>query len=81
MDELTKFFARSIVAIVGIFLMVIMSTLMGAFAGWVVGFFFSETILGILAQLGVHNIALWQYGAFMGFTGGFLKTKVTVTEK
>jgi hypothetical protein len=52
---------------------------MGAFAGWVVGLFFADTILGIAGQLGIRNVTMWQLGAFLGFVGGFLKTKVTAT--
>lgn len=63
--------------ICGMFFLIVLSTLMGAIAGWAVGLFFSDTILGILSQLGVRNISMWQFGAFMGFIGGFLKTKVS----
>ena len=65
----------------GIFLFVIFGTLLGAVAGWIVGLVFSDTILGVLAQLGVKGITMWQFGAFMGFVGGFLKTKVSATVK
>jgi hypothetical protein len=79
MDKVAIAFAVFVLTIGGVFLLIIFSTLMGALAGWVVGLFFSETILGILSQLGIRNIAMWQFGAFMGFVGGFLKTKVTAT--
>lgn len=62
----------ALVAIV-LFLGPLIGTLAGAFVGWVVGLFFSDTILGILGQLGVHGVAMWQYGAFLGFTGAFFK--------
>jgi hypothetical protein len=60
-----------------IFVVVIFGTLVGALAGLVVGWVFGGTILGILGQLGVHDVAMWQFGAFLGFVGGFLKTKVS----
>ena len=60
--------------------MVVLGTLFGALAGWIVGLFFGDTILGILGQMGLHNITMWQYGAFMGFNGGFLKTKVSSSD-
>ena len=65
----------AIVALLGI--LIRLGTLFGAIAGWVVGIFFGDTILGILSQLGVHNVTMWQFGAFMGFVGGFLRTTVT----
>lgn len=51
----------------------IISPLFGAIAGWVVGWFFGDTILGIFAQLGIHNVTMWQMGAFLGFVGMFFK--------
>jgi len=77
MGGFVKFAGGLVVATGGIFVFVLLGTLMGALSGWVVGLFFSDTMLGILSQLGVKNIAMWQFGAFMGFVGGFLKTKVT----
>lgn len=56
-----------------VFFSVLLGTLMGIISGWVVGLFFSETILGILAQLGVTGVAMWQFGAFLGFVGGFFR--------
>lgn len=74
-------FGTVALALCGTFFFIIASALMGALAGWIVGLFFSDTILGILAQLGIRNIGMWQFGAFMGFVGGFLKTKVSVQER
>jgi|HubBroStandDraft_1064217.scaffolds.fasta_scaffold379046_2 hypothetical protein len=60
-----------------------LATLFGGFTGWIVGIWFGDTILGIAAQLGVKNVTMFQLGAFLGFIGGFLRTKVraTVEEK
>ena len=80
MNDFTKFIGGAVLTIGGIFLFVIFGTLMGAIAGWVVGLFFGDTILGILQQLDITDISMWQYGAFMGFVGGFLKTKTTVSK-
>lgn len=79
MDTLAKGFGVVMFAMMGIFFFVILGTLLGGVAGWVVGLFFSETILGIASQLGIKNVTMFQLGAFLGFTGGFLKTKVTAT--
>ena len=73
---LTAFGAMAVM-VGGIFFFVIINTFMGGLAGWVVGLVFGETILSILAQLGIHGVTMFQFGAFMGFVGGFLKTKVT----
>lgn len=66
-----------------IFFMPLFGTLMGAFSGWVVGLFFTETILGFLERAGVRTIGieLWEVGAAMGFLGGFLKTATTTVAK
>lgn len=79
MEAFVKLFGGAALVISGIFCFVILGTLMGALAGWIVGLVFSDTILGILAQMGIRNISMAQFGAFMGFVGGFLKTKVTAT--
>ena len=60
----------------GIFFFIIFSTLMGGIAGWVVGLIFSDTILNIFAQIGIKGATMFQIGCFLGFVGGFLKTKV-----
>lgn len=76
MENFIKIAGSAALAIGGIFLLVILSTFFGALAGWTVGLVFGDTILGILSQMGIKNISMWQFGAFMGFVGGFLKTKV-----
>lgn len=81
MDKVALALAAVAMAIGGVFVFVILGTLFGAVAGWIVGLFFGDTILGILAQLGVRNITMFQLGAFLGFVGGFLKTKVTAEVK
>ena len=79
--KFVEFFGVAFLTLGGIFLFVIFGTLVGALAGWTVGLVFGETILGILGQIGIHNISMWQFGAFMGFVGGYLKTKVTAEVK
>lgn len=81
MDKVATTFGAIAISMGGIFVFVIFGTLLGALSGWIVGLIFADTILGILGQLGVKNIAMWQFGAFMGFVGGFLKTKVSATVK
>ena len=81
MDKFAKVIGGLMLGIGSIMLLVIFGTLCGGIAGWIVGLFFSETILGILSQLGVHNVTMWQFGSFMGFVGGFMKTKVSAEVK
>ena len=79
MDTFVKAFGGAVVALGGVFLLVILGTLFGSVAGWTVGLVFGDTILGIASQLGIKNVTMWQLGGFLGFVGGFLKTKVTAT--
>ena len=58
-----------------LFALVLLATLGGAFAGWVAGLFFEETILGTLRRAGMdtHGLSMWQLGATLGFVGGFFR--------
>ena len=60
-----------------LFLAALIGTVVGAFAGWVVGLFFTNTITTVLAALGVTGVKVWQLGAFLGFVGGFFKATLT----
>lgn len=62
-----------------VFFFPLIGVLGGAFAGWVVGLFFSDTILSALASFGVKTEALsmWQLGAMLGFVGSFFRSSVT----
>lgn len=55
-------------------LLPLLGALVGAFSGWVVGWFFSGTILSFLAVLGIEGFAMWQIGLSLGFIGGFFKS-------
>lgn len=81
MEKLATVFGGVALGIAGIFFFIIFSTLMGGIAGWTVGLIFSDTILGIAAQVGIKNVTMFQLGCFLGFVGGFLKTKVTAEVK
>ena len=58
----------------------VIGTLIGGFTGWVVGWFFDDTMLGILSQMGIQGFAMWQVGAFLGFVGGFFRSS-SIMEK
>lgn len=67
-----------VVAVVGVaaafILILLIGPLIGAFSGWVVGWFFSGTILGVLESFGVEtNFSLWQLGMTLGWVGAFFK--------
>jgi hypothetical protein len=81
MEKLVLVFGTVAVTIGGIFLFIIFGTLIGGLAGWVVGFVFGDIILNIAGQLGVHGVTMFQLGCFLGFVGGFLKTKVSAEVK
>lgn len=68
--------ALAAIGLVGlVFFAVVLGTLMGAVAGWIVGLFFSNTILGTLSRFGVDvaGLAMWQLGATLAFVGSFFK--------
>jgi len=52
----------------------LLGVLFGAFAGWIVGWFFEATILGFFEQIGIKGLAMWQIGMSLGFIGGFFKS-------
>ena len=81
MDKLASTFGVAALAIGGVFVFVILGTLFGGIAGWIVGLVFGDTILGIAGQLGIKSVTMFQLGAFLGFVGGFLKTKVSAEVK
>ena len=60
-----------------LFAVIILGTLFGWFAGWVVGLFFSDILLPIFAAVGFQGFTLAHIGAFLGFVGGFFKASVT----
>lgn len=73
-----KFIAAALSAVAAVafvFFIVILGTLMGAIAGWIIGLFFSNTILSTLARFGVDvvDLRMWQLGATLAFVGSFFK--------
>ena len=56
-----------------LFIAPLICVLFGALGGWIVGLFFSETILGFLSGFGVNNLEMWQVGASLGFVSSFFK--------
>lgn len=81
MERLATEMGAMILGIGGIFLMVVFSTFMGGLAGYLVGLVCGDTILNVAAQVGIRNVSMFQFGVFLGFVGGFLKTKVSAVVK
>jgi len=76
-EKFTLVIGGACLFVAGTMIVVPLSTFFGAMAGLIVGLFFGDTIVSVLAAFGIHSVTMWQFGAFMGFIGGFLKTKVT----
>lgn len=76
-----KTIAYIAIALAFIFIAPLLGTLVGAFSGWVVGFFYSGPILNGLQRAGIDTsgLELWQVGATLGFVGGFFR--VTSSKK
>jgi hypothetical protein len=75
MTAFTKLTGVTLLVAVTLLILPLTTTLLGAFTGWVVGLFFTETILGFLHRAGVNTIGLelWQVGAALGFMGAFFR--------
>lgn len=81
MDVFAKTIAILLVSASFLFFACIVSPLIGAFSGWVVGLFFEDTIRLVLSAFGVPaTFEIWQLGATLGFIGVFFKT-IARTEK
>lgn len=75
-EKMIKAFGAIGMTIGGMFFFIILSTFMGGLAAWVTGLVFGDTILPIFTQLGIRGVTMFQVGCFLGFIGGYLKTKV-----
>lgn len=83
MDKILAGAFGAVAMVALVFFIVILGTLMGALAGWIVGLFFSTTILSTLARFGVDvmGLQMWQLGATLAFCGSFFKAHQSVTKK
>jgi len=75
MDKVITGALAAVAVVALVFCLIILTTLMGAVAGWVVGLFFGETILTTLSRFGVDvaGLQMWQLGATLAFIGGFFR--------
>ena len=83
MDKILAGAITAVAAVALVFFIILLTTLMGALVGWVVGLFFSETILGTLSRFGIDVVGLqmWQLGATLAFVGSFFKAHQSNTNK
>jgi hypothetical protein len=83
-DNLVAKVCIGIVAIIGIAAAVFFSPLLGAlsgmFAAWVFNIFFPHTMAAILAWFG-WKLTASQFGAALGFVGGFIRSSQSNTNK
>lgn len=72
-----------VVGVAILFITPTLGALFGGFAGWVVGFFWSDPILDFLRRFGVDvsGLTTWQIGVALGFIGGFFKSTQTNNTK
>lgn len=57
-----------------LFISVLFGTVIGAFAGWVVGLVFTDTMITLAKMLGQPGMEAWQLGAILGFVGSFFRS-------
>ena len=63
----------------GLFFIPMLGALAGGVSGWIVGIFFGDAILGVLAAAGIKGIGMWQLGVTLGFIGGFFSSSPSNT--
>ncbi len=76
METFIKIIGGSVLVIGSLFLIIILSTLMGGIAGWAVGMVFTETISELKQFMGV-SVTDFELGAALGFVGSFFRTAAT----
>lgn len=76
MNDTYGFIGSAVVIVALLFFMPLVGVIFGAFAGWVVGFYWTSTILQFLQRFGVDTVGLeiWEIGAAIGFLGSFFKS-------
>ena len=52
----------------------------GGVMGWFIGLFFGNSILGILAEIGITGYSMFQIGIFMGFFSAFFNRMITLSD-
>jgi len=70
---MSSFIVGALLLFASLVVTTLLGALFGAFAGWVVGWFFDVTLLAFFAELGIQGLEMWQIGMSLGFIGGFFK--------
>jgi len=80
MEWYVKFLGNLAAFAAGMFFTVILTSLYGYAAGWAVSFFFADTFKQVFLAFHIDatQFTLAQFGAVVGFVGGFMKTKVNL---
>ena len=76
MEELSKAFGVVLLSVGGVFILIIIGTLMGGVAGWTVGLVFVDTMAALKNALGL-SVTNFELGAMLGFVGGFFRGKMS----
>lgn len=69
-----------VLTIMAFMILPLVGVCMGAFCGWVVGTFWPSTMLQGMTAVGMGAMAPYQFGAFLGFSGGFFKSVTNNTK-
>lgn len=77
-EKLIEVIALIAAWVVVIFIHPTIGVVSGALCGWIVGVFFTDTVIGFLSRIGVDTdgLAVWEVGAALGFLGGFFKSVI-----
>ena len=76
MEELSKAFGAVLLSVGGVFILIIIGTLMGGVAGWTVGLVFVDIMAELKSALGL-DVTNFELGAMLGFVGGFFRGKMS----
>lgn len=74
------FLATGVIAALLLMVGSLSGAVFGAAGGLVVGWWFGDTILNLLQQLGLHITSMWALGMTLGFIGGFFKSTLTTNK-
>jgi hypothetical protein len=81
-DDILKVFGGVALVVAALLVFPLLGATLGAFSGWVVGFVWGDTILGVLRSIGLQEkITMTQIGCTAGFLGGFVKTRLSTEKK
>ncbi len=75
MDKTVKIVGAAFLVGVLLFLAPLFGIGFGAFAGWIAGLFYPNTLHLLGQRIGLP-VEPWQLGAMLGFVGGFFKSSL-----